>query len=120
MRFRRQTVADGALPAALRYIATRLAAAEIAPGLLRPFEALGALAVHPLFGAFWTITAVRAIATIHPFAAVRPVTPVEAVRAIRAILTVAPVIAAAVVLERTITVTIPVARSLLLMAVLAV
>ena len=90
MRFRRQTVADGAFPAALRHIAARLAAAEITPGLLRPFEAFGALAVHTLFGA------VLAIATIHPFAAVRPVTPVEAVRAI---LTVAPVIAAAFVLE---------------------
>jgi hypothetical protein len=81
---------------------------------LGPFEAFRALAVHPVFGAFGTITAVLAIASIHPFAAVGPVATVEA---IRAILAVAPVIAPAVALEGT--VTIPVAGTLLLMTVFA-
>jgi hypothetical protein len=69
-----------------------------------------------VFGAFGTITAVLAIASIHPFAAVGPVATVEA---IRAILAVAPVIAPAVALEGTVTVTIPVTWTLLLMAVFA-
>ncbi|MGE5267456.1 MAG: hypothetical protein ACM3L9_08835 [Deltaproteobacteria bacterium] len=114
MRFRRQTVADGAVPAARLHVGPGFAAAEVSTGLLRPLEAFGALAVQPLFGTLGTVTAVLAIATIHSFAAVGTVATVEAVLSI---LTVPPVIAPAVVLERT--VTIPVARTLRLMAVFA-